>query len=125
MLDNIDYLWHQLISINIFSFKQQDRSANYSETDKNEIAISIIDASVNLTRWKDHIKVEKSWISMVLLMTLCFYTTWTPYATESTLTMIGFNTSHSIKISAILLTKIGVVINPLLFRHFKKKVLGF
>ena len=62
---------------------------------------------------------------MVFLMTLSFYITWTPYATESTLTMIGFSTSHSIKIFAILLTKIGVVINPLLFRHFKKKVLVF
>ena len=62
---------------------------------------------------------------MILLMTVSFYITWTPYATESTLTMIGFNISHLIKIFAILLTKIGIVINPLLFRYFEKKVMIF
>ena len=122
----IDY--SQSISIDkftFFSFKQEDQSSNNSEIDKNEPAISIIEAKINLTRIEKHTKIEKSWTSMVLLMTLSFYITWTPYATESTLTMMGFNTSHSIKIFAILLTKIGVVVNPLLFRQFKKEVLVF
>ena len=116
--------WYRWINYR-FSFKQQDRSSNNLEIDKNDSAISIIDANIDLTRWKNHIKIEKSWRSMILLMTVSFYITWTPYATESTLTMIGFNISHLIKIFAILLTKIGIVINPLLFRYFEKKVMIF
>ena len=73
-------------------------------------------------RCVNHRKVERVKALMVLLMTLLFYVTWMPYAIESTLTMIGCNIPQLIKIYAILLTKFGVIINPLLFLYFERMV---
>ena len=98
------------------------RSLNHVRIAKTNPVISTIEAQNHMDRWCNHRKVERSKTLMVQLMTLSFYVTWTPYAIESTLTMIGFNISHDIKIYAILLTKFGVVVNPLLFGYFERMV---
>ena len=98
------------------------RSLNQVKNAQTTPVISTIEVKNYIDRLSNHRKVERSKTLMVQVMTLSFYVTWTPYAIESTLTMIGFNISHDIKIYAILLTKFGVVINPLLFGYFERVV---
>ena len=98
------------------------RSLNHVSNAQTNPVIRTIEAQNDIGQLCNQRKVERSKTQMVQVMTLSFYVTWTPYAIESTLTMIGFNISHDIKIYAILLTKFGVVVNPLLFGYFERMV---
>ena len=60
-------------------------------------------------------KVQRKITTLIILMTLAFYVTWTPYAISSLLTMAGVSLSFISKAIAALCTKTSVVINPILY----------
>ena len=67
-------------------------------------------------------KSQRKLTFILLTMTFSFYLTWTPYAANSFLSMIGILTPKLIQILAILFAKSGTVINPILYIFFNKEV---
>ena len=62
-------------------------------------------------------------LTLVLLaMTFSFYLTWTPYAINSFLSMLGIKPPKIAQTLTILFAKSGTVINPILYIFFNKEV---
>ena len=55
-------------------------------------------------------------------MTIAFYVCWTPYAMRSILELFGFELSNVQSALALLLAKLGVIVNPLIYIFFNKEV---
>ena len=59
---------------------------------------------------------------MIGIMTVSFYVCWTPYAMRSILELVGFKLSNIPATLSLLLAKLGVIINPLIYIFFNKEV---
>ena len=59
---------------------------------------------------------------LVALMTLSFFFSWTPYATDSVLRVATYNSNKTFSLFAMVLTKTAVIINPILYIFFNKNV---
>ena len=62
---------------------------------------------------------------MIGIMTVSFYVCWTPYAMRSILELVGFKLSHIPSTLSLLFTKLGVIVNPLIYIFFNKEVSWF
>ena len=58
----------------------------------------------------------------IILMTLSFYITWTPYAISSLLAMVGDTVYRTAGVISILAAKFGTIINPILYIFLNKQV---
>ena len=56
------------------------------------------------------------------IMTLSFYVCWTPYAFRCILGMLGFDLNAELSGVSILFSKLGVIINPVLYIFYNKEV---
>ena len=56
------------------------------------------------------------------IMTLSFYICWTPYAFRCILGMLGFDLNAELSGVSIMLSKLGVIINPVLYIFYNKEV---
>ena len=61
--------------------------------------------------------------SIVAIMTVSFYISWTPYAINSLLLIFGFEVTMTLSISSLLFAKSGAVINPLIYIFANKEVM--
>jgi hypothetical protein len=59
---------------------------------------------------------------IIVLMTLSFYITWTPYAINSLLAMVGAMVHRPTAVLSILFAKSGTIINPILYIFLNKQV---
>ena len=59
---------------------------------------------------------------LIVLMTLSFYVSWTPYAIYGILRMIGVLLPRLVVVLSILFAKSGTIINPILYIFFNKGV---
>ena len=59
---------------------------------------------------------------LLLIMTVSFYVSWTPYAMNSILAMSGISLPRLVNVIAILCSKSGTVINPILYIFYNKSV---
>ena len=56
------------------------------------------------------------------IMTVSFYVCWTPYAMRSILELFGFKLTNIPSALALLIAKLGVIVNPLIYIFFNKEV---
>ena len=59
---------------------------------------------------------------VISIMTLSFYICWTPYAFRCILGMLGFDLNAELSGVSIMLSKLGVIINPVLYIFYNKEV---
>ena len=59
---------------------------------------------------------------MIGIMTVSFYFCWTPYAMRSILELFGFKLSNIASTLSLLFSKLGVIVNPLIYIFFNKEV---
>ena len=62
---------------------------------------------------------------MIGIMTVSFYFCWTPYAMRSILELFGFKLSNIASTLSLLFSKLGVIVNPLIYIFFNKEVSWF
>merc|ERR1712001_117871 len=67
-------------------------------------------------------KRQRKTTLLLLLMTVSFYVSWTPYAINSILSMAGAILPRLFNIIALLCSKSGTVINPILYIFYNKSV---
>jgi urease accessory protein UreF len=67
-------------------------------------------------------KRQRKLTILVGLMTLSFYLCWTPYAVNSFLAMTGVILPQAANVLAVVFTKTGVVLNPVLYIFFNNSV---
>ena len=56
------------------------------------------------------------------IMTLSFYLCWTPYAVRCILGMVGVELNAKLSGISILFSKLGVIMNPLVYIFYNKEV---
>ena len=67
-------------------------------------------------------KRQRKTTFLLLIMTISFYVSWTPYAINSILAMSGVGLPRLVNVIAILCSKSGTVINPILYIFYNKNV---
>ena len=59
---------------------------------------------------------------VIILMTVSFYVSWTPYAIGSLLAMVGTEVHRTTAVLSILFAKSGTIMNPILYIFLNKEV---
>ena len=84
--------------------------------------LSLLKESRNVKKASQEDKKQMKLTLVLLAMTFSFYLTWTPYAINSFLSMIGTKPPKIAQTLTILFAKSGTVINPILYIFFNKEV---
>ena len=84
--------------------------------------LSLLKESRNVKKASQEDKKQMKLTLVLLAMTFSFYLTWTPYAINSFLSMLGIKPPKIAQTLTILFAKSGTVINPILYIFFNKEV---
>ena len=100
---------------NSVSYSESQRTSALEENDSNQARVE------NETTRKLR-KRQRNTTLLLLIMTVSFYVSWTPYAINSILAMSGIVLPRLVNVIAILCSKSGTVINPILYIFYNKSV---
>ena len=88
---------------------------------QRRVAIAVIDQQPPSTKRSSKSRLINATL-VIGIMTLSFYVCWTPYAFRCILGMIGFDLNAELSGVSILFSKLGVIINPVLYIFYNKEV---
>ena len=101
--------------------QQNDRLYQVQNQQSNLGAKPSITQKENLAR-KRSTKRQSTATSSIAIMIIAFYICWTPYAMTSIFSMLGINVTSVPSGLAILVAKLEVIVNPIIYIYFNKEV---
>ena len=102
-------------------FQRNKRRAALRRISRNENGISRHLQNSGSAGKRD-LRLHRRLTILTTSMTFTFYLSWTPYAVCSFFTIINHSLPHLPNVVAILMAKLGTVINPILYIYFNKEV---
>ena len=88
---------------------------------QRKVATAVIDQQPSTKRSSSKRRLTNATV-VISIMTLSFYICWTPYALRCILGMLGFDLNAELSGVSIMLSKLGVIINPVLYIFYNKEV---
>ena len=98
-----------------------DSSPGSQRCNQRRVAIAVIDPPHSTKRSSSKSRLTNATL-VISIMTLSFYICWTPYAFRCILGMLGFDLNAELSGVSIMLSKLGVIINPVLYIFYNKEV---
>ena len=97
-----------------------DSAPGSQRCNQRRVAIAVIDQPP-CTKRSSKSRLANATL-VISIMTLSFYVCWTPYAFRCILGMVGFDLNAQLSGVSILFSKLGVIINPVLYIFYNKEV---
>ena len=97
-----------------------DSAPSSQRYNQRRVAVAVNDLPISTKRSSKSRSTNAT--LMISLMTSSFYLCWTPYALRCILGMLGFDLNAELSGVSILISKLGVIINPVLYIFYNKEV---